>query len=204
MRRPALLGLILGLPLLLAGCSGVGTYLGDTFTWTGTDPNMPLGDSENTRRARGEPVAMQPVLPEPGDIWPGPPPPMPTLSDVEKLENMNPNSPPTQTAPDLPDHRQPRGSSTPQPGAQPGLPPIATPSPGTPTLPPELQPSPRRGTTVQTPNGNSTVTGGTNNYRTTTPPGGVGGGQGILIPNGNGTSTLIGPDGSVTTVPTPK
>ncbi len=41
-------------------------------------------------------------------------------------------------------------------------------------------------------------------------PGGVttftapGGGQGILVPNGNGTSTLIGPDGSMKTVPTPK
>jgi hypothetical protein len=27
-------------------------------------------------------------------------------------------------------------------------------------------------------------------------------GKGILVPNGNGTSTLIGPDGSVSTVPT--
>src|SRR5579883_3330384 len=122
MRRPALLGLTEALPLLLAGCSGVGTYLGDTFTWTGTDPNMPLGDGENIRRARGEPVAVQPVLPEPGDIWPGPPPPMPTLSDVEKMENINPSSPPAQGTPDLPDHRQPRGSSTPPPGNQPSLP----------------------------------------------------------------------------------
>ena len=30
------------------------------------------------------------------------------------------------------------------------------------------------------------------------------GGTGIVVPNGNGTSTLIGADGSVTTVPTPR
>jgi len=28
--------------------------------------------------------------------------------------------------------------------------------------------------------------------------------MGIVVPNGNGTSTLIGPDGSVTSVPTPR
>jgi hypothetical protein len=31
-----------------------------------------------------------------------------------------------------------------------------------------------------------------------------GGGQGIIVPNGNGTSTVIGPNGSVQTVPTPQ
>ena len=205
MRRSALLGLTLSLPVLLAGCDGAGTYLGDTFTFPGSNPNLPLGNSENARRVLGEQVGVGPVLPEPGDIWPGPPPPVPSLSDIEKLDNENPANPPAQTTPDLPDHRQPRGSSTPPGNNQPGLPPLANPPvmpPFTPVTPAPGQP--RTGTTVQTPRGPSTITGGTNNYRTTTPPGGVGGGQGILIPNGNGTSTLIGPDGSVTTVPTPK
>jgi hypothetical protein len=31
-----------------------------------------------------------------------------------------------------------------------------------------------------------------------------GGGMGIVVPNGNGTSTLIAPDGTVTTVPNPR
>ena len=32
----------------------------------------------------------------------------------------------------------------------------------------------------------------------------TGGGVGIVVPNGNGTSTLVGPDGSVQTVPSPR
>jgi hypothetical protein len=129
---------------------------------------------------------------------------MPTLSDVERMENINPASPPSQTAPDLPAHRQPRGSSTTPENTQPGLAPPVAPPGNVPTLPPAAQTAPGRGSTIITPNGQSSVTGGTNNFRTTTPPGGAGGGQGILIPNGNGTSTLIGPDGSVTTVPSPR
>ncbi len=186
MRRPALLGLSLFLPVLLSACSGVGTYLGDTFTWTGDNPNVPLGDSETVRRSRGEPVAVQPVLTEPGDIWPGPPPPTPTLADVERNLNLNPNVPPSQTAPDLPDHQQPRPGGAPAMPVLPGVPMVNTPPPVN--------------STVNTPRGPATITGGTPGYNTTTIPGS--GGQGILIPNGNGTSTLIGPNGSVTTVPT--
>ena len=56
---------------------------------------------------------------------------------------------------------------------------------------------------MQTPGGPAVTTGpvGGTGAQTTILPGGD---QGILIPNGNGTSTLIGPNGSVTTVPTPK
>jgi hypothetical protein len=35
-------------------------------------------------------------------------------------------------------------------------------------------------------------------------PGPAGAGQSIVVPNGNGTSTIIHPDGTVETVPTPK
>jgi hypothetical protein len=199
MRRLALLGL-----LLLSGCQGTGTFLGDTFSFPGVDPNAPVGDSETLDRVRGAAVAVPPVTPEPGNVWPPASQPIPSLYDVEKQQGENPNAPPPSTTPALPAHRQPtRGSSTPPPNNEPGLQPL----PEIPTVPPgpEVQPlpGPPAGRTVQTPGGPA-VTGnpvGGSGVQTTILPGG---GQGIMIPNGNGTSTLIGPSGSVTTVPTPK
>lgn len=209
LRRPSLRRIApLGLVLILAGCQGFGTFFGDTETWPGADPNQPLGDSENLRRVRAEPVNLPPLTTEPGNVWPTQEPAIPTLQDVERQQNVNPAFPPPQSTPNLPAHREPRpgrqGSSTPPGSNQPGLAPL----PGVPPVPraqaPRALPQPRPGQTVPTPGGPATVTGGNGGFRTTTPPGGVGGGQGVLIPNGNGTSTLIGPDGSVTTVPTPK
>ncbi len=59
---------------------------------------------------------------------------------------------------------------------------------------------------MPTPNGPSLDVGGGSGrgYRPAmrVPRGASPGGSGILVPNGNGTSTLIGPDGSVQTVPT--
>ena len=46
------------------------------------------------------------------------------------------------------------------------------------------------------------TTGQVGGMQTTTLPGGAG--QGLLMNNGNGTSTLTGPDGTVTVVPTPR
>ena len=72
--------------------------------------------------------------------------------------------------------------------------------------PPQLPPPPPSGIsspTVNTRNGPSVdVTGrGTGrSYRQLSSPTPVG--SGFLVPNGNGTSTLIGPDGSVQTVST--
>ena len=43
--------------------------------------------------------------------------------------------------------------------------------------------------------------GGTGGYQTTTTPGG---GSSIIVPNGNGTSTIIHSDGTIETVPTPR
>jgi hypothetical protein len=48
--------------------------------------------------------------------------------------------------------------------------------------------------------GAGTVTGHIGQLTTTTIPGRAG--QGVLIPNGNGTSTLIGPGGGISTVQT--
>ena len=80
MRRIALLGLF----LLLTGCgTDFGKFLGDTHTFN-SGPNMPPGDSENIRRVSGYDSTQQPLLPEPGNIWPPPAGPMPTLMDLEK------------------------------------------------------------------------------------------------------------------------
>ena len=84
MRKAALLAL----PLALSGCSGMGKFINDTSLWSGNNPNAPRGDSENLRRARGEAVASTPILPEGGNMWPGPPQPLPTLKDVENPDSV--------------------------------------------------------------------------------------------------------------------
>jgi hypothetical protein len=196
---------VLGLALLLPGCSGVGTYLGDTFTWPGVKPTAPLGNSETLDEANGGAVAVSPMLPQPGDIWPGPPAPIPTLGDIERMNNINPEAPPPAEEPALPAHRQPTPQSSPT-APENNQPPLAPLSPAPPpNLPPPAISSapPSPGTTVQTPQGPRPVTGSTGSITTVAPPPGSTG-QSILIPNGNGTSTLISPNGTVTTVPTPK
>jgi len=70
--------------LLLSGCSGLGKFFGDTITLPGANPNLPSGLSENVERSRGQKVEAGPILPEPGNVWPGPPQPLPTLSDVSR------------------------------------------------------------------------------------------------------------------------
>jgi hypothetical protein len=161
MRQYALIGLV----LLLPGCSGAYNFFMDTHThvW---NPNQPIADSENIRRVRGLAPQLPPVTPEPGNVWPGPVPPEPTLSDLEKDTTplggkVSPDTTSPQT-PAAPDHRQPRPTLG-----------------GVSTLPPSLPPG-------------------------TGPAGGAGRNGAIVVPNGNGTSTIITPDGSITTVPTPK
>jgi hypothetical protein len=203
MRRFALLGLI----LLLPGCSGFTDFLGDTHTFTRA-PNQPLGNSENLRRVRGLDPDPPPLQPESGNVWPGPVAAPPTLGDIERMQSQ-PGAPQPGTIPDqgpgpaLPSHRQPRpaprGSSTPPSSNPPGLEPDMQISPAPPpSLPSPAAPTPN---TYLTPQGQ--VTG------TTPPQGGrfdtLGGSHGaIVVPNGNGTSTIIGPNGSIQTVPTPK
>lgn len=62
--------------------------------------------------------------------------------------------------------------------------------------------APAAGQAVLTPRGPAFTTGQVGDMQTTTLPGGAG--QGLLMNNGNGTSTLTGPGGLVTTVPTPR
>lgn len=168
--------------LLLTGC-GLGHFIGDTVTLPGANPNSPQLDSENMRRVRALSVEIQPIETEPGNVWPGKQQPAPTLEDIQREQDqqnakIRANAPKTV----LP-------FTIPTPGVQPNAP---GPSPT----------GPSANGTVLLPNGQGTVTGGTNTYRTLTTPGG--GGNSIIIPNGNGTSTVIGPTGTVTTVPTPR
>ncbi len=140
-------GWLLGLALLLPGCSGFGTFLGDTYGFHG-DEHLPIGDAENVRRVEGQPANEAPLTTEPGNVWPGPIPTEPTLSDLERAQDQ-----------DIKQYR----SSTPAPGA------------GGKSAPPAIS------------GGNTSAPGGN-----------------IVIPNGDGTSTVIMPDGSVRTIPTPK
>lgn len=196
MRRIALLGLT----LLLPSCAAPDAYIGNPFDGFGgftadtislhENPNRPMVDSENMHRVSGQAVAVDPLLPDTGNIWPGPPRPEPTLSDIEREQNQE--TQPPQTPPPAP----PRGSSTPpapvQPQTMPSLPtPPTTTSRATP-----IAPTPPPGGVVQTPQGQAVINGN----GTYTPPGG---GTGTVIDNGNGTVTLINPNGSVQTVPTP-
>jgi hypothetical protein len=206
MRQYALLGVL----LLLPGCSGAYNFFSDThnIVW---NPNRPIGDSENIRRVRGLPPTLAPLAAEPGNVWPGPVPPEPTLSDLERdtAPLGNQTTPDTggnqsQTAPALPDHKQPRpitnGSSTPPGNTQPGLAPLS--SGPTAPAPRSSVPGPGPvGNVYQTPQGPAVGTRTQGNIDTLSGPGRNGA---IVVPNGNGTSTIINPDGSILTVPTPK
>ena len=201
MRRIALLGLV----LLLPGCAGFGDFLGDTMTY-GTNPNMPLTNSESARRVLGAEVTPEQLVPESGNVWPEVVAAAPTLQDLEKQGNIQqqPQTPsPPSGPPYLPDHRQPRprrGSSTPPGSNQPPLqPPIELPPQGAPPVS-SVPPAPRSGQAVQTPSGPAVTSGGTSGYQTLTTPQG----QAIVVPNGNGTSTVIHPNGTVETIPTPR
>ena len=68
--------------LVLSGC-GYNTWWNPPFT-SGSNPNFPAGDSENMRRVVGEQVDLPALTTEPGDIWPGPLQPEPTLQDIER------------------------------------------------------------------------------------------------------------------------
>jgi hypothetical protein len=188
MRRPVLPALLLVLTGLLPGCTGTGVFLDHTFQGWGGNPNTPAGTSETFLSIRGQSVDVPPLLPEPGNVWPTDQRPDPTLQDLEKQQadeiRRNASTPGAANGANT---RVDRAND-----ADRGLPPPQVPPP-----PGRLR-SPNR----QTPNGPSLdVTGqgtgrGYRDLQTTPPAGG-----GVLVPNGNGTSTLIGPDGSVQTVP---
>ena len=220
MRRLACLALC---GLALSGCqyasspfSGFGGFIGDTHTFR-RNPNLPPGNAENIRRVQGQQVVAEPLSPEPGNIWPGPPKAEATLEDLIREEQ-----PDRESLPPQPLGQQP--ASPTRPPEYPGVPPASgahpqprptppgsggTPPPVTlrpqPTVPRVTQTPPGNivvpPATIDTPNGVQPLTRGGNGVTTTTAPGG---GTSIVVPNGNGTSTIINPDGTTSTVATPR
>ena len=202
-RRLALLGSLLMLP----GCSGLGVFLDDTHSAT-SHVNRPLGNSENMQRAEGSKAAIEPLASEHGNVWPGEVKPPPTLEDLQNLpartlsreDGVTPptlSNVPNLLIPPIPHHLQPRpGEDGAALNGPIGAPPPA-PAPDQ-RLPPAASPE---GRIIPTPRGNAvqsrTPSGIPQSNVPATP--GV-----ITVPNGNGTSTLIAPDGTITTVPTPK
>jgi hypothetical protein len=199
---------LLSLALTLSGC-GYQTWWNPPLSG-GYNPNQPISDSENMRRVMGDATPAEPLLTEPGDIWPGPLPPAPTLKDLETTGGVTsqpeapvPGSPLSRgVAPPMLSPAPSQGSSTPPGNSQPGLPaPRVAPPLSSYATPVTPQPRGPGGQVIQTPRGPNVVTGGGPGYQTTIAPGG---GQSIVVPNGNGTSTVIHADGRIETVPTPK
>ncbi|MSP03088.1 MAG: hypothetical protein EXR07_18875 [Acetobacteraceae bacterium] len=160
--------------MTMLGGCGYNTWSAPPFS-TGTNPNLPITNSVNMSRVMGYGVAVTPLTTEPGDIWPGPLPPPRTLRDLERPTPMG-----SQSAAPV------RGSPLDRAGN-----PLLAPLPyGIPGDPPRGAPTDaRRGS-----------------YPVPTPaaPSQPQTDRRIIVPNGNGTSTVIHPDGRIETIPTPK
>jgi hypothetical protein len=184
--------------LLVSGCSGSGFwhYQRDTFTFPWQNPNGPVSTSENFLASKhGTKTVTPPVmLTEAGDIWPGPTQTVPTLKDLQKQQLAEINNEGTGNGPAL--------APLPKLPSLPGYE-ISNQEPG--------NPAPGRlftGGILNLPGGghvssrysnpNQTGTGMPPPDETTLPNGN------IVVPNGNGTSTVISPTGKVSTIPTPK
>jgi hypothetical protein len=196
------------LTLFLSGC-GYRTWWNPPLT-AGYDPSRPASDSENMRRAQGQESPVSPLTTELGDIWPGPLTPPPTLKDLEATGGLTPQ-------PEAPVAGSPLSRAVGAPFVSPNpsvgssirsgnVPPnLVTPQP-TPPVANYASPSlplgrGQAGQVIQTPGGPNITTGGSPGYQTTIAPGG---GQSIVVPNGNGTSTVIHSDGRIETIPSPK
>jgi hypothetical protein len=191
-------------PILLAGCSnelgnptvGAGKFLSDTFALRG-GANRPVVESVNGKRVLGADVEVEPLLPESGNVWPGPLPPQRTMSDLQReqeggrLPPIDSGLPPAGSTPASPVLTIPGSSMAPPP------PPPSAIAPSQPSA--GAVPAPRS-RVLQTPSGPATTTIGSNGVETYTLPNGR---TGIVMPNANGTLTLIGPDGTTTTIPGP-
>ncbi|MBI0435619.1 hypothetical protein [Roseomonas sp. KE0001] len=188
--RPLGLALLLG----LGGCAQI---------LTGEQVVVP-SDSLTAQRILGVDVAMDPLLPVAGNVWPEGEPERTTLATPDTP--FRPDAADSATVPRAAPPR--RGSSTPpallEPGTTVGRRMVDQQAPMTlmaPPPPPAAAPVPRYdGQVIQTPNGPAVTSGGGPAYRTYNLPGG---GSGIATQQG-GTTTLLGADGSITQVPTPR
>jgi hypothetical protein len=196
---------VIGLAVLLSGCAyasnpldGFSGYVGQTHGLA-ANPNAPQANSETMQRVRGEEVTVAPLRPQAGNVWPAPVAAEPTLEDYER-EQQNGTLPPEPTA-------TPQGSSTAPPPpntsvAGPARPLTMPPAPVPMTPPPSTlgKAAPVTGD-ITTPGGVAHVATDPNGVITYSMSNGT---KGIAVSNGNGTLTLIGPDGSVQTVNAPK
>jgi hypothetical protein len=199
---------------LLSGCQfasnptvGFGGFISDTHLFK-SNPNLPVGSAENIRRVQGQQVAVEPLGPEPGNIWPGPPKAEPTLEDMIRQDQPDQSQPlvPPGPGPSPIDpygstaHPQPRPANPPGSSGMPGS--VQYQSSPTTQSAPQTAPAPITvpPATVDTSKGPQVLNRNSNGVTTTTSPGG---GTSIVVPNGNGTSTIINPDGSTQTIPTP-
>jgi hypothetical protein len=206
--------LLIGLTLLLFGCTGDPNPFGNPFVGFGgfvsdtlsinRGPNQPPGNSVNQLRIEGKDAPSEALLPEPGDVWPGPPPPEPTLEDIQKMQGTD--APEALPLPMQLPGPAPNGSSTP-PGS------VQSPTMAPPSMAPQSSAAPPRAPAVakpvqpttigvvQTPSGPATITASPNGEQNFMLPNGT---TGRAIPSANGTLTLISPDGSVQSVPAPR
>ena len=79
--------LVLGTAFLLAGCTSERQFVLQSL-WPFGDPNAPAATSETAQRALGHAPQVAVIEPQPGNVWPGPVQPMPTLSQVQKNASL--------------------------------------------------------------------------------------------------------------------
>ena len=197
MRRIGLLAPA-ALGLMLAGC---GTAWGPS----GNAPSQPRapGDSITVRRVMGMEYEAPPLGSEQGR-WALRERPRATLADPESAMQGIPEYRPV-PRPDVDRSLSPMRGSSADPAAVPGIGPIATPEPAR-TEPARARATASRypaGTVVPIPGeATATITGGSDRYLTYQQPNPAGGG--IIIPQGNGTGLVVGPDGRTISVPMPR
>lgn len=197
MRRIGLLAPA-ALGLMLAGC---GTSWGPSGN-TSSQPRAP-GDSMTVRRVMGLEYEAPPLGSEQGR-WALRERPRATLADPDAAMQGIPEYR-TGPRPDVDRNLSPTRGSSADPAAVPGIGPIATPEPVRPESPrarSTASPYPP-GTVVPIPGQSpAVVTGGSDRYQTYQQPNTAGGG--IIIPQGNGTGLVVGPDGRTISVPMPR
>ncbi len=164
--------------------AGMGNFLGDTISFN-TNPNRPVGDAPNVQRVMGKGYEPEPLLPEPGNVWPGPLPEPKTLSDLQKEGTLGSADPAPAAAPVVAPRPVPRASAAP----------VAAPIGTAPTIPTP------RGRVLQTPAGPGVTTMGPNGIETIMLPNGQ---QGTVMQNQNGTANILMPDGRSFSVPYPR
>lgn len=183
-----MLGLTVGgaLCLGLGGCSGAGKFFRDTGLAPGLNPNDVQGSGETLALVHGRGVATPPLMPEPGNVWPGPPKPFPTLQDVAAHPAGGAGG------------YNPLLGNVPGHGGQDALAPGQSLSMGANDF------SGVGGSSLDVPNARSAPLPAMPTVpRTALPSSGQAGGR-VVIPNGDGTQTVINPDGTVSTVKVPR